>query len=119
MEIERIFDLLDDLKKSNQRDDMLAVKRNGRWERFSTDDYYEKVNYLAYGLLAEGVSKGDKVISLSNNRPEWNFLDMALARICAVHVPVYPNLSNNEYDTFLTTQMLFLFLSLLMTFILG
>ncbi|MCK5838933.1 MAG: long-chain fatty acid--CoA ligase, partial [Bacteroidales bacterium] len=49
------------------------------------------------GLLALGVKKGDKIATISNNRPEWNFIDMGALQIGAVHVPIYPTISEGDY----------------------
>jgi long-chain acyl-CoA synthetase len=48
-------------------------------------------------LLATGVKKADKIIIISNNRPEWNFIDMGIMQIGAVTVPIYPNISEADY----------------------
>jgi len=53
------------------------------------------------GLLARGIKKGDKIASISNNRPEWNFIDMGMAMIGVVHVPLYTSLSCPEYENIL------------------
>ena len=44
-----------------------------------------------------GFRKGDKIISVSANRPEWNFVDMGMSMIGVVHVPVFSSLSAAEY----------------------
>ena len=98
MEITRTFDILDRLVKEYHRDDALAVKRNGKWEKFSTLEYKEYVDNFSYGLLASGFKKGDKIITISNNRPEWNFVDMGMTQVGVVHVPVYTNLGHEEYE---------------------
>ncbi len=98
MKVTRTFDLLDNLLDGLQRNDALAVKRNGSWEKFSTLQYKEFADNFSYGLLALGFKKGDKIVSISNNRPEWNFIDMGMTRVGVVHVPVYPNLGSNEYQ---------------------
>ncbi len=97
MEVTRIFDLLDWMVENHPREDALAGKRNGEWIRYSTADYYKYSHLLAYGLYELGVRKGDKIVSVTNNRPEWNFLDMATAMLGAVHIPVYPTLNADNY----------------------
>ena len=47
--------------------------------------------------MAIGMKKGDRIATVSGNRPEWSFVDMALAMSGAVHVPVYPTISEEEY----------------------
>jgi long-chain acyl-CoA synthetase len=98
MKVSRTFDLVDHLMDGLQRDDALTVKRNGKWEQFSTKQYKEFVDDFSYGLLALGFSKGDKILTISNNRPEWNFIDMGMTQVGVVHVPIYPNLGPMEYE---------------------
>jgi long-chain acyl-CoA synthetase len=98
MEIRRTFDIVDNLVENLQRDDALAVKRNGKWEKFNTQQYKEFVDNFSYGLLALGFKKGNKIVTISNNRPEWNFIDHGMTQIGAVHVPVYANLGHAEYE---------------------
>jgi long-chain acyl-CoA synthetase len=102
MKITRTFDLVDNLLENLQRDDALAVKRNGAWEKVSTAHYKEMVDLFSYGLLALGIKKGDKIVTISNNRPEWNYMDMGMAQIGCVHVPVYANLGYDEYKHILS-----------------
>ncbi|RLD60381.1 MAG: long-chain fatty acid--CoA ligase, partial [Bacteroidetes bacterium] len=97
MEVRRNFDIVDQLVEKHNKDIALSVKRNGKWENFSTNEYKENVDNFSYGLLALGFKKGDKIASVSNNRPEWNFIDMGLGQIGAVHVPIYPNIGADEY----------------------
>lgn len=97
MEVTRTFDILEQLVREKQREDALAVKRNGKWEKFSTLDYKEYVDNFSYGLMAMGLNKGDKIVTVSNNRPEWNFMDMGMTQVGVVHVPVYANQSDEDY----------------------
>ena len=102
MEVTRTFDIVDQLVKEKQRDDGLVVKRNGKWEKFSTLEYKEFVDNFSYGLLELGFKKGDKIVTISNNRPEWNFVDAGMSQIGVVHVPIYPNQGDEEYIHILT-----------------
>ncbi len=97
MEILRTFDILDELKKKNDKPDILAAKRDGAWVTFSVDEYIEYSKFFSYGLLAKGFKKGDKVATVSNNRPEWNFVDIGMSMIGVVHVPIYPTIGEDEY----------------------
>lgn len=102
MELKRTFDIIDLNFKNHQREDALAVKRNGRWEKFSTAEYKELVDAFSIGLLAMGFKKGDKIVSVSNNRPEWNIMDNGMSQIGVVHVPIYANQGYDEYLHILT-----------------
>ena len=97
MEILRTFDLLENLKTYPPKDDMLARRSRGKWIKYSIDQYYEIAHAVAYGLLAMGYKAGTKVITITNNRPEWNFLDMGINLAHMVHVPVYSTLSKDDY----------------------
>ncbi len=97
MEVTRTFDLLDLYAEKHVIDDALAGKRNKKWEIYSTSDYISNSHYFAYGLLEMGFKKGDKIATVSNNRPEWNFIDMGLSMAGFVHVPIYPTISEEEY----------------------
>ncbi len=97
-EITRIFDLLDHLVENFPKEDMLAGKVNGEWVKYSSHDYYKYAHYLAYGLCEMGLKKGDRVVTMSANCPEWNFIDMALAMSGLIHVPIYPTLSAENYE---------------------
>ncbi|MBR1784757.1 MAG: long-chain fatty acid--CoA ligase [Bacteroidales bacterium] len=98
MEVTRTFDLLDHLVERFPKDDLLAGKVNGEWVKYSSHDYYKYAHYLAYGLCEMGFEKGDRVVTMSANCPEWNFIDMALALCGIIHVPIYPTLSAENYE---------------------
>ncbi|MCC7317340.1 MAG: AMP-binding protein, partial [Bacteroidales bacterium] len=102
MEIFRTFDIVGKMLAEYPKEDALAVKRNGKWEKFSTAEYRRLVDLFSYGLMAMGIQKGDKIFTISNNRPEWNIIDMGMSQVGAVHVPVYPNNSDEEYLHILT-----------------
>lgn len=97
MEVTRIFDILPHYAIHFQRDDALCGKENGVWHHYSTNQYITAVNNISYGLLQLGIKKGDKIATISAGRPEWNFLDMAIIQLGAIHVPIYPTISENDY----------------------
>ncbi len=96
MEINRVFDVLDNALEAFPRKDALASKVDGQWVTWSTEEYVRITRQISCGLLALGLRKGDKIVTASNNRPEWNFLDMGMMQIGIVHVPIYPTLSDEE-----------------------
>ena len=97
VEITRTFDLLDHLVENFPKEDILAGKVNGEWVKYSSHDYYKYAHYLAYGLCEIGLKEGDRVVTMSANCPEWNFIDMALALSGIIHVPIYPTLNTESY----------------------
>jgi len=98
MNVSRTFDLLDRYRELYVKEDALCFKQNGVWTKFSAMQYIEYSYNFCYGLYETGFRKGDKIISVSANRPEWNFVDMGMAMIGVVHVPVFTSLSAAEYD---------------------
>ena len=101
MEITRTFDLLERYMTKFTKQDAFASKQNGKWVKVSSQQYIENAYLFSYGLLAKGFKKGDKIATISNNRPEWNFIDMGMAMIGVVHVPLYTSLSTIEYENIL------------------
>ncbi len=98
MIFERTFDILKHLKKANPKNDILYAKLNGEWYKFTVAEYYDKAKQFALGLLSMGFKKGDKIATISNNRPEWNFVDMGMTMVGVIHVPIYPTISDEEFQ---------------------
>ena len=96
-EVTRTFDILDRYLTEFPRKDALGGKKDGGWYTFSTEEYNLKSHQFAMGLMALGLKKGDKVATVTTNRPEWNFADMGIAMIGAIHVPIYPTIGEDEY----------------------
>ncbi len=101
----RLFDCIEYHLEHSPLDDMLAAKRNGKWIKYSTQKVANTVNDLSAGLLNLGMNSDDmsperrnKIAVISKNRPEWLMLDMAVQRIGAVLVPVYPTIHINELE---------------------
>jgi len=98
MNVERTFDLLDRYRdKFIDKDDALCGKLHGVWIKYSSRDYIDYSCNFSYGLLELGIRKGDKIITVSNNRPEWNFADMGMSMIGVIHVPVFTSLNISDY----------------------
>jgi len=99
MDVTRTFDLLERYRERyGSMEVALAGKYNGSWQKYSTMDYIDFSNFFSYGLMALGLKKGDMVATISNNRPEWNMVDMGLSQAGMVHVPIYPTISREDYE---------------------
>ncbi|MGE5395207.1 MAG: AMP-dependent synthetase/ligase [Candidatus Saccharibacteria bacterium] len=98
VEVKRTFDLLDHMLQQVPRADALGGKSGKDWYVYSTAQYVEKSHLFAMGMMALGLQKGDKVATVTTNRPEWNFADMGLSMTGMVHVPIYPTISDEEYS---------------------
>ncbi len=93
----RNFDLLERFTSKFPGRNTLSEKIDGRWIFFTSEQYSEIAHQFALGLLQMGFSKGDKIMTVTNNRPQWNFVDMGMALAGVVHVPVYTSLNEEEY----------------------
>lgn len=78
---------------------MMTSKVGGEWKAYSTKEFIEAVDQASRALLELGVKHGDKVALIShNNRREWNIMDHALLQIGAVDVPIYPTMTEADYE---------------------
>ena len=98
MEVTRLFDMLERNVVEFPHEDALCGKENGIWVKYSSKDYQNIVNNISYGFLQLGIKKGDCIATITPNRPEWNFLDMAIMQVGASHVAIYPTISESDYD---------------------
>lgn len=79
--------------------DALVTKYNGVWVKTSTEEYIAKANAISRALLRMEVQKDDKIaIISSNNRTEWNIMDIGVLQIGAQNVPIYPTISETDYE---------------------
>ena len=80
------------------RDDRVVVmhRRPIQWISVSSSEFYQSVVGVARALEEWGISKGDRVAILSENRPEWTIADFACLLIGAVVVPVYTTLTGEQ-----------------------
>ncbi|MFL6282803.1 MAG: AMP-dependent synthetase/ligase [Pyrinomonadaceae bacterium] len=69
--------------------DALCLKKEGLWLRISGEAFIARVRAVALGLSSLGVRKGDRVALLSENRPDWSVVDLAILSLGAVNVPIY------------------------------
>ncbi|MBL7888487.1 MAG: long-chain fatty acid--CoA ligase [Bacteroidia bacterium] len=98
MSVTRVFDILPQLLEKYNKADALAAKENGKWVKYSTQQFYDNAHNLAYGLLDFGITREDKIAIIANNRPEWNFTDYGIQMSGAVSVPIYPTISEPDLN---------------------
>ena len=78
-------------EKAAERGDapLFWAKRYESWQSTSWAQAREEVTALARGLRAAGVARGDRVLLVSENRPEWGIADLAIMAAGAITVPAY------------------------------
>lgn len=94
---ERLFEVPDHQLKNYPNAAMFVTKTAGIWVPISTTDFIERTINVARGLISMGIQAGDRVAVASSNRLEWNILDIAVQKTGAILVPLYPNISENDY----------------------
>ncbi len=75
--------------RRNNKVNALSYKIKDSWHNLSGDTVIEKIKHLALGLVDLGVREGDRVAIISENRPEWSLIDLAILSLRAVNVPIY------------------------------
>lgn len=96
-DVKRLFDIPQHQLKNFPKEDCLVSKVNGKWEKYSTQEFIDLSHQMSRGLIALGVKPGDKIAMVSNNRYEWNITDMGVLQVGAVDVPVYPTITSADY----------------------
>lgn len=97
--ITRLFDFpYHQLEKYNLPD-ALVTKYGNEWVKTSTKEYIEKANAISRGLLRLGINKNEKIAVISStNRTEWNICDIGVLQTGAQNVPIYPTISEDDYE---------------------
>ncbi|MCT4581447.1 MAG: long-chain fatty acid--CoA ligase [Flavobacteriales bacterium] len=97
-EIKRIFDVPQFQLKHYPQAEALVSKVKGKWVKTSIQEYIEQANLISKGLIKLGIQPGDKIAVISNNRTEWNILDIGISQAGAISVPVYPTITVEDYE---------------------
>ena len=73
----------------HSKPDTVSEKRGGAWAHVSGEEFAQRVRHIALGLADLGVQPGDRVGLISENRPEWSIVDLAILSAGGVVVPLY------------------------------
>jgi long-chain acyl-CoA synthetase len=95
--VKRLIDILPYQIEHYPRLDAICDKKNGIWQKLSSVKVKEMVDNFSLGLLKMGFRQEDKFAIISNNRSEWNIVDLGILQIGGVDVPMYPTMSSDEY----------------------
>lgn len=97
--VTRLFDFPYYQKEKYNLETAFATKYNGKWVKTSTQEYIDKANAISRGLLRMGVKPNDKIAIISmTNRTEWNIVDIGILQTGAQNVPIYPTISEEDYE---------------------
>jgi len=98
MEVTRLFDIPYFQLEKFPQDDSLATKIDGKWVKTSTKSFVDQAVMVSKALVEAGIKPNDKVSMISNNRPEWNIVDVGIQMSGAISVPIYPTISPKDYE---------------------
>jgi len=90
--VETLSQLLLNTVRTYVKDALLMVKKDGRYTPISTQEFGRRVEHLSLGLADLGLAPGEKLVILSENRPEWTITDFAVLCAGAITVPIYTSL---------------------------
>ncbi len=97
--IKRLFDFPYYQLSNGNLPNSLVTKYGDHWVETSTQEYIDKANQISRGLLRMGVQPNDKIAIIStNNRTEWNITDIGVLQTGAQDVPIYPTISQEDYE---------------------
>ena len=80
------------------KSDALNYKADGKWINVSAATFVERVKNVALGLASLGIRPGDRICLLSENRPEWSIVDLAILSLGAINVPIYTTQAVDQID---------------------
>ena len=97
--VTRLFDFPYYQLENHPLQKALVTKYDGKWIATSTQEYIDKANAISRGLVRLGVKPNDKIAIISmTNRTEWNIMDIGVLQLGAQTVPIYPTISEEDYE---------------------
>ncbi|MBC7349017.1 MAG: long-chain fatty acid--CoA ligase [Candidatus Aminicenantes bacterium] len=96
--IETLAQLFMNTVKTYRKPDLMLYKKEGKYVPISTAEFEKGVIHLALALNHLGFRKGDKLIILSENRPEWVMTDFATICQGGLTVPIYTSLTATQAE---------------------
>jgi len=90
--VETLAELFLNTIKSYPKPDLMLYKKEGQYGPISTEEFGQTVKKLSLGLWELGLRPEDKLIILSENRPEWVMTDLATICLGGATVPIYTTL---------------------------
>jgi len=97
-EPKRLFDLISYQLENLPNQNCISDKKENKWINYNAETVQLLIDQFSMGLLKLGIEAGDKIAIISQNRTEWNFVDLGILQTGCVDVPIYPNISVQEYE---------------------
>jgi long-chain acyl-CoA synthetase len=93
-----LFDLQAIQANVRPNEPAIAHKKNGVWEKLAWKEYLRQSQACAAALIDARIGPGDRVVLLSENRPEWLVADMGILTAGAVTVPIHATLHREQVE---------------------
>jgi long-chain acyl-CoA synthetase len=75
----------------------LTARREKRWQSLSWDEVARQVCVVAEALRAMGLERGDRVVLVAENRPEWVIADLAIMAAGCITTPAYTTNTDRDH----------------------
>ncbi|MHA1598851.1 MAG: AMP-dependent synthetase/ligase [Alphaproteobacteria bacterium] len=75
----------------------LWAKKNGQYRALTWREVAVQVSEMARGLIELGVERGDRVVLVSENRPEWLIAELAIIAAGGIAVPAYTTNTRDDH----------------------
>src|SRR5258706_8774860 len=95
---ETLVDIITDSVDSLPHRELFGTKKNGRWQWTTYREFGKEVDKIRGGLSSLGVSKGDHVAVIANNRVEWAVCAYATYGLSAAYVPMYEAMLDKDWE---------------------
>jgi len=99
--LETLVDVVGLVASSKRDRALLWQDAAGAWHPMSSTELMARVYALANTFTSWGITKGDRIALLAENRWEWAVVDFATLVLGAVDVPIYPTLTAEQIATLL------------------
>ena len=99
IKVTRLFDFPYYQMETYNLDKAFTSKTSGEWKSITSKEYIAQANQISRGLINLGVKPNDKIAVISStNRTEWNICDIGILQTGAQNVPIYPTISEEDYE---------------------
>jgi long-chain acyl-CoA synthetase len=75
---------------------VMLYERGSEWLAISSSSLYRRVMGVVQALRQRGITRGDRVAILAENRPEWAIADFAILLVGGATVPIYATLTGEQ-----------------------
>ncbi len=113
IKVKRLFDFPYYQMETYNLDKAFTSKTSGKWKSITSKEYIAQANQISRGLINLGVKPNDKIAIISStNRTEWNICDIGILQTGAQNVPIYPTISEDDYEYVLNhSESIYCFIS--------